>query len=224
MADLGPDPDRSVSGSFAPGADTGLEFVDSIAGLTFDQLHLNWDPPIALMIVADLGSLAPGAFTVVAGLGPPANDQIQFVAVRASGAGSTVQLGFRIREEFSADYAEVYAPPVSWREDREYSWAAHAFSGSDRSVTGRVSGSSDCTPQISGPGDLSGTGHLLYNSVNGMSFFVGPAAPSDLRVTYMAAWWDPPSPTAPSVTQFSNRHTVFTCQAGGWTIDSIGMG
>lgn len=214
----GPYPDREAVGAWGPGGDTGVKFIESTAGFTFNELHWAIYRPFAILISARLGSLAPGASIGVAACGSAAafdDKQVRFRATRSGGAGSTVTLGFDARQEFQSGYILGNAPTQPWLgPDEPYSWACHSWEFFDSRVSqGKITAKAACEAAgTSGLNNYSGSGHLAHSSMNGTSFVVNPSAPTDLLVTHVAVWWRRGNGTpVPSVAQFEAYMGEHTC-------------
>ncbi len=228
MVDYGPDPDRSASGSFAPGASTGLTFpaVGSSSG------HESW-PGLAqtsLMVAAKLGTLGIGASTDVIrwdDVNPSETRFVKFWATRSSGVGSSVTLRFNVGSTGSGSFLPGVTVP--WNgPDFEYAWAwrnGGVFTNdSFLAPASDVLATNLCEPVatqgIDTSNEINYTTYILSNAVG----IVAATAPSDLRVTYVAQWFNLASPQSPTIAQFGDRLGVFTCPTGGWLVGAVGIG
>lgn len=222
MPDLGPDPDRSVSGSFAPGEDTGLVHVSAVpssGGL--DRLHWPSRIPSALLITARLGSLAAGASTTVWMTEATTSGDVHafWFAASRSADGNTVRLHFGHRDNSQSLQSGNNASAPWEGGDHLYAWAGR-FTSLHPNPFGTIYASGRC--EAAGQGfDGSGANEFIVERTAGISGEVPASAPSDLRVEHVASWWKPEDTTTPpSADQLQNRLLVFTCQR--WFVGFVG--
>lgn len=208
---IGPNPHREVSGSFAPGANTGLVFINQ--SLSFAQSDWGAIKPKAMMVAVKLGSIGVGSTIVVAYIPDSSQERVRYYAERSVG-GATVRLGFGMKTEFSGGYDIAWTAYVPWvGPNHVYAWTHYGWTGSGRILQGKVIGSGGCgiNAAHAGGGDFSTSGHLAAGGISNRSLFVSASAPSDLRLVYAAAWWHPTSPVTPTEAEFYDRFQLQTC-------------
>lgn len=217
-----PAPTDEATGEFGPGDDTGVVLIPSTAGFTFEQLHWASSVPMALAIVAKVGSLDPGESAVVAIAGPPdmsGNRKMRFRATRSVG-GDELTLGFDVLDRFGFGYVLGDAWPVPWHgPDHPYAWVSHEW---EEVADGMVSAKAACEPIDPLHNFYTNIHHLAHDGLGGESFEVPSDAPSDLRVLHLAVWWELGGTDVPTYEEFATYLGRYTCRE--WSVGRVAWG